>query len=475
MELQDAIAAWLDKITKEAQVMPPVPVPEDPDPPMPQGRLLIDGKATRHAILDSVKDAVIKRFPIENDNYRIDLKDVKYEGPTHYTLEQQKQALLHNRRLGCSLVGTWRLTDKKTGTVLDERRDAVMRVPYYTNRGTIINNGSEYTVISQARLSPGVYTRKKQNGDLEGQFNVANGRGFRFELDKSTGRIAMRMGQANLPLYPVLKAMGVSDDELKKSWGSEVAYANAQKNDPRALQKLYAKVAGFKADPNATPQVQADYIKTELAKFGLDPNTVVRTMGLEGITGVTPALMVRAAQKVLNINRGLEEADNRDNPRFSKFYGIEHMLAERVSKDAAKLIRPMLFKVGRDKNLARIGRNALGPYIDDFLSTSGLAQPGEEANPMSILVQQSRITRTGEGGISSPDLITPEARGVQGDYLGFVDFLAGPESSAAGVDVRGAYGTVLGKDNKLYNIFRSKTGMSPKEWKERNIANNTCE
>ena len=459
MELQDAIAAWLNKITKEAQVMPPVPVPEDPDPPMPQGRLLIDGKATRHAILDSVKDAVIKRFPIENDNYRIDLKDVEYEGPTHYTLEQQKQALLHNRRLGCSLVGTWRLTDKKTGTVLDERRDAVMRVPYYTNRGTIINNGSEYTVISQARLSPGVYTRKKQNGDLEVQFNVANGRGFRFELDKSTGRIAMRMGQANLPLYPVLKAMGVSDDELKKSWGSEVTYANAQKNDPRALQKLYAKVAGFKADPNATPQVQADYIKTELAKFGLDPNTVVRTMGLEGITGVTPALMVRAAQKILNINRGLEEADNRDNPRFSKFYGIEHMLAERVSKDAAKLIRPMLFKVGRDKNLARIGRNALGPYIDDFLSTSGLAQPGEEANPMSILIQQSRITRTGEGGISSPDLITPEARGVQGDYLGFVDFLAGPESSSAGVDVRGAYGTVLGKDNKLYNIFRNlKTG-----------------
>ena len=155
MELQDAIAAWRDKITKEAQVTPPAPVQEDPDPPMPQGRLLIDGKATRHAIFDSVREAVTKRFPIENDNYRIDLKDVKYEGPTHYTLEQQKQALLHNRKLGCSLVGTWRLTDKKTGKVLDERRDAVMRVPYYTNRGTIINNGSEYTVISQARLSPG--------------------------------------------------------------------------------------------------------------------------------------------------------------------------------------------------------------------------------------------------------------------------------------------------------------------------------
>lgn len=446
MDLKDTIAEWLSNINakseKTAQLAPQVPqvsqvsqATDDDDPPMPPGRLMIDAKATRQSILDSVKDAVIKRFPIENDKYRLELRDVEYEGPTTYNLAQQKQAILHNRKLGCSLTGTWRLIDKSTGKVLEEKRDSVMRVPYYTNRGTIINNGSEYTVISQARLSPGVYTRRKQNGDLESQFNVSTGSGFRIELDKGTGRMSMRMGQANIPLYPVLKAFGVTDDQIKKSWGSDVAYANANKNDPKAFQKLYNKVAGFYADPLMTPEGQVKYVKDAMAKFGLDPNTVVRTLGIENVTGVTPEVILRASQKLLNVNRGVEDPDNRDNPRFSKFYGIEHILAERISKDSAKLLKPMLFRVGRDKSLNRVGRNALGGYIDDFLSTSGLAQPGEEANPMSILVQQSRITRTGEGGISSGDMITTEARGVQGDYLGFVDPIAGPECMPRGCQV----------------------------------------
>lgn len=472
MDMKTAIDEWLSKIVaqpveKQAQAV------DDKDPPMPSGRLLTDGKATRQAVFDFVKTSVQKRFPIEDDKFRIELHDVKYEGPTHFSLEQQKQAILHNRKLGCNLAGTWRLIDKASGKVLDERRDSVIRVPYYTNRGTIINNGSEYTVINQARLSPGVYTRRKQNGDLESQFNVANGKGFRLTLDKSTGKMTFKMGQANLPLYPILRSFGITDQQLAKTWGSDIALTNSAKNDPKTLQRLYEKVAGFKVDPLMTPQNQAKYIQDELAKFGLDPATVVRTLGLENVKGVTPEVLLRASQKLLNVNRGLEEPDNRDNPRFSKFYGIEHMLSERIDKDSAKLIKPMLFRARRDKNLARVGRNALGPYIDDFLSTSGLAQPGEEANPMSILIQQSRITRTGEGGISSPDLITQEARGVQGDYLGFVDFIAGPESPAAGVDLRAAYGAVLGRDHKLYNIFRNiKTGK--KEYLSVDAAANKC-
>lgn len=472
--MREAIEAWLSRAHQQEKVaQATVPQDDDKDPVMPPGRLITDSKATRLAILDSVKESVTKRFPIEDNNHRIELSDIKYEGPTNYTLEQQKQALLHDRKLGCSLTGTWKLIDKKTGKVLDTRRDAILRVPYYTNRGTIINNGSEYTVINQARLSPGVYTRQKQNGDLESQFNVSSGKGFRLTLDKNTGKMNMRIGQANIALYPVLKAMGISDQQLAKSWGSDVALANSQKNDPKTVQKLYEKLAGYNADPLMTSAGHAKYIQDEFAKFGLDPSTVVRTLGLENVKNITPDVLLRASQKLLNVNRGVEKADNRDNPRFSKFYGIEHMLSERIDKDAAKLIRPMLFKAGRDKNLSRIGRNALNPYLDDFLSTSGLAQPGEEANPMSILIQQSRITRTGDGGISSPDLITQEARGVQGDYLGFVDFLAGPESPAAGVDVRAAYGTVIGKDKKLYNIFRNlRTGK--KEYLSLDAAADKC-
>ena len=437
---------------------------DDPMEGVPAGvklRSFIDAPATRTAIMDNVLEAVKNRFPIEDDDVRLELKDVKYEGPTSYTLEQQKQALLGNRRLGCSIAGTWRLTDKKTGKVLDERRDGILRVPYYTDRGTIINNGNEYTVISQARLSPGVYVRRKQNGELESQFNVANGLGFRIGLDRETGALNMSVGQGHVPLYPVLRAMGVTDDDMRKAWGNEVTSVNIGKMDTRAMDKVYARYAGHKADMSLSPIEKAKFVSEALAGSGLDPDVVVRTLGIENATGVTGPVMLRAAQKLLNINRGAEDPDERDNPRFSKFYGVEDMMRERIDKDAGRLTKSILFRAKRDKSLARIGRNALAPYLDTFLSGSGLAMPGEEANPLSVLTQQSRITRLGEGGISSPDLVTPEARNVQGDYLGYVDFISGPESFGIGIDVRAALGTMKGSDNRLYNkMMDLRTGKT---------------
>lgn len=452
-------AAEAGPVEKTAQTKP-----DDPMEGLPPGvklRSFIDAPATRTAIMDNVLDAVKNRFPIEDDDVRLELKDIKYEGPQSYTLEQQKAALLNNRRLGCSLVGTWRLTDKKTGQVLDERREGVIRVPYYTDRGTIINNGNEYTVISQARLSPGVYVRRKQNGELESQFNVANGLGFRIGLDRETGALNMTIGQGHVPLYPVLHALGVSDADIRKSWGDEVANVNIGKFDPKALDKVYARYAGRKADMNLTPQQKALFVTDALAGSGLDPEVVTRTLGLNDVKGVTGAVMLRAAQKLLNINRGAEDPDERDNPRFSKFYGVEDMMRERIEKDAGRLTKSLLFRAKRDRSLNRIARNALGPYLDTFLSGSGLAMPGEEANPLSILTQQSRITRLGEGGISSADLVTPEARNVQGDYLGYVDFISGPESFGIGIDVRAALGTMKGSDNRLYNkMVDLKTGKT---------------
>ena len=452
------IASALEKLEKSSQAS------DNPMEGVPAGvklRSFIDAPATRTAIMDNVLEAVKNRFPIEDDDVKLELKDIKYEGPTSYTLQQQKDALLGNRRLGCRIAGTWRLTDKHTGQVLDERRDGVLRVPYYTDRGTIINNGSEYTVISQARLSPGVYVRRKQNGELESQFNVENGLGFRIGLNKETGALNMSVGQGHVQLYPVLRALGVSDEDIRKSWGNEVTSVNVGQFDPRAVDKLYSRYAGRKANASIPLQEKIAFVKSSMEGSRLDPDVVVRTLGIENADGVTGAVMLRAAQKLLNINRGAEDPDERDNPRFSRFYGVEDMMRERIDKDSGRLTKSMLFRVKRDRNLGRIGRNALSPYLDTFLSGSGLAMPGEEANPLSILTQQSRITRLGEGGISSPDLVTPEARNVQGDYLGYVDFISGPESFGIGIDVRAALGTMKGSDNRLYNkMMDLRTGKT---------------
>lgn len=402
---------------------------------MPDGmREFDDAKSTRQNIYDNVLTAMKNRFPVEDDNYKLELLDAHYDGPQDFSLKQQKQALLKNRNLRTNLVGTWRLTDKRTGKVIDQRQDSVMQVPYWTDRGTIINNGSEYTVISQSRLRPGVYARKKANGEYEAQFNIkpGTGRAFHFGINPETGVMTLQTGQGQLPLYQVLRGLGVDDKQIVRFWGADVAAANAQKQDAQAWNKLYSRMAGYRADPQATEEAKQAFVKDALLRYEVDPEVVERTMGLRNVSGVTPELMLRASQKLLNLVRGDEKPDQRDNPRFSKFYGVEDYFKERVEKNAGRLTNALLFKARRNKSLKGIHRNALNPWVDTIINGSGLAMPGEEANPLSTLEQMSRISKFGLGGIGSKDAVTMEARDVQGDYLGFVDMNSGPECFVPG-------------------------------------------
>ena len=414
-----------------------------------------DAKSARRNIYENTLEAMKKRFPMEDDNYRLELNDLHYDGPLEYSLADQKKALLNNRNLRTNLVGTWRLVDKRSGNVLDEKKTSVMQVPYWTDRGTFINNGSEYTVISQSRLRPGVYARRKSNGEYEAQFNIrpGTGRGFHIGLAPETGVMTLQTGQGSMPLYQILKGMGVDDKEIIKAWGADVAKINAQKADPQAWNKLYKRMAGYKAVPTATEADKIQFVRDAVAAYEVDPEVVERTMGLRNVSTVTPQLLLRASQKVLNVSRGDEKPDNRDNPRFSSFYGVEDYFKERVEKNAGRLANTLLYKARRNGNLKSIQRNALNPWVDTIINGSGLAMPGEEANPLSTLEQMSRISKFGLGGIGSKDAVTMEARDVQGDYLGFVDNVQGPESEAIGVDVRASYRTFLGKDNKLYGEF----------------------
>ena len=397
-------------------------------------RAFDDTKKTRQLIYDGMLDAVKKRFPVENDEYRIELSNVRYTGPKDYSLKQIKDALLKNRKLRTPMSGTWRLVHKPTNTVVDERDDVIMHVPYYTDRGTLISNGNEYTVVNQARLRSGVYARKKKSGEYEAQFNTkpGTGPGFHVEMAPSTGVFTLTSGQAHIPLYSVLRGLGVDDGAISRAWGSDIAAANAKKHDPRAMRRLYARLAGRKAVQNLSDFDTVDFVKNALSKTELDEDVVQRTMGLEGVKSVTPELLLRASQKIINISRGDEQEDKRDAPRFAKVYSIEDFLRERVDKDSGKLSQQLLWRAKRDRNLGRIPRGALNPYIDQFLNGTGLALPGEEASPLSNYVQMHRLTRLGQGGIGSIDLVTDEARDVQGDYLGFVDPVAGPECFVPG-------------------------------------------
>lgn len=204
-----------------------------------------DSEAIRNDIEDSVSNS-IQRY-VNGYAYggvRVEIKDLKYVGPKKFTKAQQKEALLSDKTLARRLRGTVRLVDDATNDVLDEKRNFTLaRVPYLTERGTFIDNGSEFSPVMQSRLLPGVYTRKRDNGELETHINTRPGTGaaMRVSLDPQTAQYRLKVGTSDLHAYSVFKDLGVTDEELERRWGKDILEVNRSKYSRNTLDRLYRK------------------------------------------------------------------------------------------------------------------------------------------------------------------------------------------------------------------------------------------
>jgi DNA-directed RNA polymerase subunit beta len=404
---------------------------------------------TREDIFDTVANQAKQIKPIQNDLYTLSLGDVKYEGPERFTKKDHKNAVLSHSSLARKLRGTWNLTDNKTGQVVANRRATLANVPYMTDAGTFVHNGVEYTLAHQMRLRPGVYTREKDNGELEAHVNVLPGRGrmHRYFLDPKTGVFKINIGQANIPLMPLLKIMGVSEGDIRKTWGNELTAVNIEKGDAGTVDKLYNRLV-YKAQPGIDAAAKQKAIAEEFAKMELDEEVTKRTLGRK-IKNLTPDAILDITKKLIAVNRKEADPDDRDSMAFQQILGPEDLIAERFTKDRA-MLRQLLWKATAKKSLDHVPTGAFNKAIVSALIGSGLGSSLEEINPAEIFDHQTRVTRLGEGGIGSLDAVPVESRSVQPSHFGFVDYLRTPESGKVGVDMRFARGAVKGSDGKIY-------------------------
>ena len=233
----------------------------------------------RKSIFDGVKDALQSKFPVTYNGVRAELSNTRYEGPEDVSLADQKDALLGNTFLHRKLRGTVNLVDAKDGTPLDSKDLTLMRVPYMTDRHTFIHNGSEYSTMHQARLLPGVYTRRKANGEFESHFNAQRGTGpsFRVRLEPDTGLFKVDIGQSSLRLYSLLHDLGVADDHLEKTWGPELLAKNKAAYDSRVFDKAFMRLVR-RPPPDMTREQKAQAIKDALAATKLNRKVLERTL-----------------------------------------------------------------------------------------------------------------------------------------------------------------------------------------------------
>lgn len=198
----------------------------------------LDFPKVRQKLYSNTMESLKKRFPLYNDKYELGLDNVEYIDPEDFSLTEQKKAIMEGKTLGRRIRGSWVLKDVNTGKVVEKTKPmTLLKVPYITERGTFIRNGSEYTFSNILRLQPGVYTRKKDQDEILAQFNAKQGTGTRVDMvfQPSTGTFRFRKGSLNAPAYTVLKDYGITDDELKEAWGPELWKLNVDAaSDQRA-------------------------------------------------------------------------------------------------------------------------------------------------------------------------------------------------------------------------------------------------
>jgi hypothetical protein len=142
--------------------------------------------------------------------------------------------------------------------------------------------------------------------------------------------------------------------------------------------------------------------------------------------------LLAASSKLLHINRGLTETDDRDSYAFKTILRNHNHLEERINLDAGKVRQKLMWRIMRDNSLKGVVPGALDNYTNGFLigtsdEPNQLSAPLEETNPMHLLENAHRVTMMGDGGIGSDDQVTGDAQAINGSQFGFVCPISGPE------------------------------------------------
>jgi DNA-directed RNA polymerase beta subunit len=421
---------------------------------MPQlTSVLTDAETLREKIHSKTVAALTSVFPLDLKGRTLEVKDVKVHDRT-YSSDEQKKALLGGDSLQNAVRGTLVLKGAD-GRVIDEAKNfTLVHVPYLTARHTIIANGNEYQFANQIRRKPGVYTQRADNNELRTIFNLGKGKNFDVGFNEEKGTFSLQYGTSNIPMYAVLRGMGVTHDQIAHHLGEGVAAANQKAHGhqvERSIANLYQKLEHPALyDAKLIHTAKVDAVQKRYGMTTLDPEVTAHTLG-KPHDKVTPTAMLDAAKKILAVHQGKTLVDDTDSLTFKTFHSVDDFLAERI-KLTARAWAPKAKMALSGKSVIR---DALRPApfsdaIRKFVTTSSLTAVPSGINPLELLDHAVKVTALGEGGITSDRAIPLDARMTHATHFGALDPIRTPESNHAGVDVRATISAHRDDHGNLY-------------------------
>lgn len=405
-----------------------------------------------------IVDAVTKQFPIQGKLQSLHLDKIDVDDKLHVDdIRSQHQAKVGETTWATPVYAHLTLKDNLSGKVIDQRRIRIAEVPKMTKRYSYIVDGQEYQVDNQWQLRPGVYARRTNSGELEAQFNTGR-TSFKTFFDPASKEFYMEYNKANIPIYPIMKTMGVDDDTLERAWGKEVLAANKKaRNVATAIERFY------KTDTRGTPaskEAAEQHLRDVMFQSKLRPEVTAMTLGkpLDHVNGDT---FLRATQKLLRVQQGHPE-DDRDSLLFKDLRTFGDFAHDKLM-GAARTIRN---KADRKINTATDIRDVVkfdlfNQPIKEVFGTS-LGRTATQINPVEMVSSSMQTTITGPGGIQSEQAITDEAKLINPSHFGYLDPINTPEGSKTGVTLRIPLGVKkIGNQPAipLHNLITGKTEL----------------
>jgi DNA-directed RNA polymerase subunit beta' len=404
-----------------------------------------------------LSETVKSQFPVEGRRHTLRASKVWIEDDKAITdIHSQEEAKLKERSWTVPMKAHLELVDKETGKVKDQKVVVLGQLPKITNRWTYIVDGQERQIANQFRLRSGVYTHVRENGELTSQWNLAKGLGFNMNIDPSSKIMSITFTNkaSKIPIYSVLKLMGVPDSDIEKSLGKAFYEANKNVKSDK-VEELYR---AFKGTPPPSKEEARKVVLQEFERMALLPDTTKVTLG-SSFEKVNGSSLLAGASKLSKVFRKEEDPDDRDSLVFKDLYSAEDLLTERLSKKNVKDIqRKILNNVDKKSSVSEIVHpDIFGKPIRQFF-ISPLSEFPDQLNPMSYLSGNRRTTILKEHGISDPVMISLGAKAINPSHIGFLDPIQTPESEALGATLQLALG-VRKSGHKVYIKLRNvKTG-----------------
>lgn len=415
---------------------------------------------------DRTLEGIQSHFPVKGKLQTLHLEKLEVKDDLDSDdLRLQHKAKVEGGSFAVPVYGHLRLVDNISGRVVDARKIRLAEVPKMTQRYSYILDGQEYQVDNQWQLKPGAYSRRRLNGELEVRFNVVNKTPPDMVFDPETKQLRIEYNKTKLPAYPILKTMGVSDDDIERTLGKDVLHANKNARGVAGTLEKFYKSDRRELAPSR--EIAEKHLYDTFTNAKMKPEATALTLG-KPIDHLSGEALLLGAQKLLKVQGGHPE-DDRDSLVFKELRSAGDFAYDKIRGAAKAIALKTARKIDRANDIRDIIKfDILNDPIKHSFHKNSAARVATQINPVEMVSSALQTTIMGPGGIQSEQAVTDEAKFVNPSHFGFLDPIHTPEGSKTGVTLRLPIGVKkVGNEPKipLYNLKTSKTELvSPGEF-----------